>query len=527
MGQVIGIDFGTTTTEVSYIKDGSVRSLKLEDGNYYIPTVIFFESEYDYIIGKRAEILSRNQDYSCAVIRNFKLDLTNKTVKYNIKAKDGSEFVVKPQKAAQLFLNKLLQIVQPKLISIFGEKDGLIDKAVITVPAQFNPAEKEAIKIAISKAAKNSGFNDIKVAAEPTAAAVAYADYDEFKFQEGQTILVYDFGGGTFDVSVIRKAKDKFEEIETDGDKALGGNLLTEKIAAILWDDYCDQLGISYLPFDKDEAAVYSEEEYGLSREKYFRNRMEIISIAEEMKIEFEDENESVSETAELFDMNGNSVNIDLTLCYKDFCKIISKDIDKTIDITTKVFNRTDRKIDYLVLAGGSSRIKLISEKIGQSSVLSALNWVVDDDSQTLISRGAAILAKSKLSTDEKTRFDLGISVREGAEYNVFMPIIKSGVSLPCSGKMKFNIDNRDSIKISYYEKDSKKFPNARSVYDEGIDFVSELEIKTPSDCNAELEVSFNIEKDGTPSVSAKIVDDMENVLSSKELVIKKDGELW
>ena len=525
MGQVIGIDFGTTTTEVSYIKNGSACSLKLEDGNYYIPTVIFFESEYEYFIGKKAEVLSRNQDYACAVVRNFKLDLTNKTVKYNIKAKDGSEFIIKPQKAAQLFLNKLLQIVQPKLISIFGEKDGLIDKAVITVPAQFNPAEKEAIKNAISKAAKNSGFNDIKVAAEPTAAAVAYSD-DE-NFIEGKTILVYDFGGGTFDVSVIRKDKDKFEEIETDGDKTLGGNLLTEKIAAILWDNYCDQLGIVYLPFDKEEATVYSEEEYGLPRVKYFRNRAEIISIAEEMKLEFENEDGAISETAELFDMQGNPVNIDLTLDYKDFCKIISKDIDKTIDITTKVFNRTNLDIDYLVLAGGSSSIRLIAEKIRNNSALSALHWVADDDSQTLISRGAAILAKSKLSTDEKTRFDLGISVREGAEYNVFMPIIKAGVSLPCSGKMKFNIDNRDSIKISYYEKDAKKFPAARSVYDDGIDFVSELEIKTPSDCNAELEVSFNIEKDGTPSVSAKIVDGSDNVISSKELVIKKDGELW
>lgn len=525
MGQVIGIDFGTTTTEVSYIKEGMVRSLKLEDGDYYIPTVIFFLTEDEYLIGKKADVLSRNQDYSCAVIRNFKLDLTNKSMKYNIIAKDGSEFAVKPQKAAQLFLNKLLQIVQPKLISIFGEKDGIIDRAVITVPAQFNPAEKEAIKNAILKAAKNSGFNDIKVAAEPTAAAVAYSDYEEIK--EGQTILVYDFGGGTFDVSIIKKGKDKFEEIETDGDKALGGNLLTEKIAENLWDDYCDQLEISYLPFDKEEADVYSEDEYGLSREKYFCNRAEIISVAEEMKLEFTDDEDSASEIVEMFDMSGNAVNIELSLSYRDFCKIISKSIDKTIEIAANVISRTNQKIDYFVLAGGSSRIKIIKDKIRQNPVLSQLKWVEDDDSQTLISRGAAILAKSKLCTDEKTRFELGISVREGSDYNVFMPIIKSGESLPCIGKRKFPIDNRESIKISYYEKDVKKFPDARRVYDDGIDLVSELEIETPKNCSAELEVSFSIEKDGTPLINAKIVDESNNVISSKELVIKRDGELW
>lgn len=525
MGQVIGIDFGTTTTEVSYFKDGMVRSLKLEDGDYYIPTVLFFLTEDEYLIGKKADVLSRNQDYSCAVIRNFKLDLTNKSVKYSIKAKDGSEFVVKPQKAAQLFLNKLLQIVQPKLISIFGEKDGMIDKAVITVPAQFNPAEKEAIKNAISKAAKNSGFNDIKVAAEPTAAAVAYSDYEEI--EEGQTILVYDFGGGTFDVSIIKKGRDRFEEIETDGDKALGGNLLTEKIAENLWDDYCDQLKIAYLPFDKEEAEMYSEDEYGLSREKYFCNRAEIISAAEEMKLEFTDDEDSVSEIVELFDMLGNPVNIELTLSYKDFCKIISKYIDKTVEIAEKVINGTDQKIDYFVLAGGSSRIKIIKEKINRNSTLSELKWVEDDDSQTLISRGAAILAKSRLYTEEKTRFELGISVRDGADYNVFMPIIKSGESLPCVGKRKFPIDNRESIKISYYEKDVKKYPDARRVFDEGIDLVSELEIETPKNCNAELEVSFSIEKDGTPLISAKIVDSNNNIISSKDLVIKRDGEIW
>ena len=92
---------------------------------------------------------------------------------------------------------------------------------------------------------------------------------------------------------------------------------------------------------------------------------------------------------------------------------------------------------------------------------------------------------------------------------------------------MTFNIDNRDSIKICYYERDVKKFPDARSVYDEGIDFVSELEIKTPPACNDELEVIFNIGKDGTPTISAKIIDDSENVIVSKELVIKRDGELW
>lgn len=525
MGQVIGIDFGTTTTEVSYIKDNGVRSLKLEDGQYYIPTVLFFKSEDDYIIGHEAEKYSRNQDYSEAVVRNFKLDLTSKNIKYNVVAKDGTEFSVKPQKAAQLFLNRLLQIIQPKLIKIFGDKEGIIDKAVITVPALFNPVEKEAIKSSLLKAARNAGFNEIKVAAEPTAAAVAYSDNENI--QEEQSILVYDFGGGTFDVSVIRKSRDKFEEIETDGDKALGGNLLTEKIAEYLWYDFCDNYNMDELPFEKEDAMLYSEEEYGLAKSKYNWNRSEFITIAEEIKLQFSGEEQFVEETASVYNMQGNLINVTLSMTYDVFKKIIKKVINKTISITADVVQRTDHKIDYFVLAGGSSAIKMIYDLISEHPVLKCLNLCDDDDSQTLISRGAAILANAKLSTDEKTRFELGISAREGAEFNAFIPIIGAGVSFPCTGKKRFSIDKKGFVKICYFEKDVKKYPNARRAGDNGIELVSEFQIEVPDSQNAELEVTFNIEKDGTPSISAVIVDSSNKMIASKEIVIKRDGELW
>ena len=525
MGQVIGIDFGTTTTEVSYIKDNGVRSLKLEDGHYYIPTVLFFKSEDDYIIGYEAERYSRNQDYSEAVVRNFKLDLTSKTVKYNVVAKDGTAFSIKPQKAAQLFLNRLLQIIQPKLIKIFGDKEGIIDKAVITVPALFNPAEKEVIKSALLKAATNAGFNEIKIAAEPTAAAVAYSDFEDIN--EEQSILVYDFGGGTFDVSVIKKGKNKFEEIETDGDKSLGGNLITERIAEHLWYEFCDTYNMDDLPFEKEDAISYSEDEYGLEKSKYYWNRAEILSIAEEMKIQLSSENDEDEETASLYNMNGDLINAQLSMTYNTFKKIIKKVINKTIEITANVVQRAEKKINYFVLAGGSSSIKMIREIISEDPILKNLNLCDDDDGQTLISRGAAILANAKLSTDEKTRFELGVSAKDGANFNAFIPIIESGVSLPCTGKRRFQIDNRDFVKICYYEKDVKKYPNACRTDDDGIDLVSELYIDVPENLYAELEVTFNIEKDGTPSISAEIIDETGNVISSKEIVIRRDGELW
>lgn len=159
-------------------------------------------------------------------------------------------------------MNKLIRGIEERLIKEFGPIDGYIEKVVITVPAKFSSSEKEAIR----KAAQNAGLKTAKLAAEPTAAAIAYQnDIGEDESNQEKAVLVYDFGGGTFDVSVIQKENGKFKEIATNGDKDLGGNKLTACIAEEILNRINDDYGME-MPFDEEE---FDEEICEMSRETY------------------------------------------------------------------------------------------------------------------------------------------------------------------------------------------------------------------------------------------------------------------
>lgn len=529
MGKEIGIDFGTTTTEVSYIdQKGYSRSMKIDEGKYIMPTVLYFKSEDEYIIGRRAE--KSSYAYPEACVKNFKLHLTDFTKKYQVKAENGDEFIVKPIKAAQLFLNKLIQHIQPELLKKFGEEDGGIDKAVITVPAQFDPEEKFAIKHAIEKAAKLAGFSDIKVAAEPTAAAIAF---QEENCEEGETVLVYDFGGGTFDVSVIQKRDNRYIEIATDGDKHLGGNLLTEKIAKVIW-EHCLDVVERYYPFDEQEIDNYSEEEYELSWIHFYTNRQRVFEMAEEIKISFYEEEEIDTAIPFFYDDEKEEELISITMRLEEFYHIIKEDIEKTILLTSRVFEETMNdgridKIDKIVLAGGSSQIGLIQDLFEKDMKFKDLIGITGDSS-TLISRGAARLATVELNVEEKTRFEIGTRVVKGKQTNIFERIIKQGETLPCSGKHQFYLcrEEQREVTIEYYEKDIKNYPEASRIDDEGINLVSELTISgIPEISNPSVMVTFQIGADGTPSIYAEILDKNGKVVTSNQLEISKGGNLY
>lgn len=522
MGKEIGIDFGTTTTEVSYIdKNGHARSMKLEAGKDVIPTVLYFKSEDEYIIGKKASSMSSIHPEAC--VKNFKLYFTDPTKKYKVKAENGDEFAIKPIKAAQLYLNRLIDIIQPKLLKEFGEEDGAIDRAVITVPAQFDPEEKEAVKNAITKAASLAGFSDIKVAAEPTAAAVAF---QEENCEDGETILVYDFGGGTFDVSVIQKSGDIYREIATDGDKRLGGNLLTEQLAEVLWVRCLDEVDREY-PFEEDEVNHYSEDDYELSRERFIRNRYQVFNAAEEMKIDFQEEDEVDTQIPFYFDNDSDPKLIDIELTLDEFNDIIYDDINKTVELTYRVLNNTMKsenvkKIDQLVLAGGSSQIRLIMELLGKKPELKDLIGGVSDSS-TLIARGAAKLASIELKVEEKTRFEIGTRVIRGSQLDIFEPFINVGEKLPCSGKHRFYLtrEGQTEVTIEYYEKDIKNYPNATRIDDDGINLVNEFTITgIPAQQDLSVIVTFNIEVDGTPTITAEIIDKDDKTVKADKLSI-------
>ena len=242
MGKEIGIDLGTTNTVVSYVnKKGRLRCLRYENKNI-IPSVVYFMSEKEFIIGEKAK--KRYVSNPEAGIASFKSHLAEKE-KIEVIAENGDKFKYRAKKVASNFLNQVINRIEEQLLKEFGPEEGCIGNVVITVPAKFNDAEKEATKWA----AKNAGFENVKLATEPTAAAIAHRQESG---QEGNSILVYDFGGGTFDVSVIHEERGRFVEIATGGDKHLGGNKLTDILAKYFFRIIEDDYGIE-LPFDEEE----------------------------------------------------------------------------------------------------------------------------------------------------------------------------------------------------------------------------------------------------------------------------------
>src|SRR5690625_4582838 len=206
MSKVIGIDLGTTNSVVSVLEGGEAKVIQNAEGNRTTPSVVSFKNGERQVgeVAKRQAIT--NPDTVMSIKRHMDTDHKEKI--------DGKEYT--PQEISAMILQNLKETAE----SYLGEK---VEKAVITVPAYFNDSERQATK----DAGRIAGLEVERIINEPTAAALAY-DLD--KQDIDQTILVYDLGGGTFDVSILDIGDGTFEVIATAGDNRLGGDDFDEKI---------------------------------------------------------------------------------------------------------------------------------------------------------------------------------------------------------------------------------------------------------------------------------------------------------
>ncbi len=502
MGKEIGIDLGTTNTVVSYVnKKGRLRCLRYENKNI-IPSVVYFMSEKEFIIGEKAK--KRYVSNPEAGIASFKSHLAEKE-KIEVIAENGDKFKYRAKKVASNFLNQVINRIEEQLLKEFGPEEGCIGNVVITVPAKFNDAEKEATKWA----AKNAGFENVKLATEPTAAAIAHRQESG---QEGNSILVYDFGGGTFDVSVIHEERGRFVEIATGGDKHLGGNKLTDILAKYFFRIIEDDYGIE-LPFDEEE---FDEEYCEMSKSDYNKNRAAVLEEADKTKEELSEEMEYEASINLILPGEENAI-WNCRIGRKKFHSLIQDEIQQTIEITRRVVQEAKEagieQIDKIVLAGGSSQIPLVKELMEQN--FGESNPIFADDISTLISRGAALLAKEELNdvTEPMTNIQYGVAASEGVAYRMFKVIIPEGKKLPCSGKAYFylNKDGQERIEIPYFERDIKNYPNAVRTDDDGIVEIDTIEIsnlpKGLRKDEVKIGVAFTIQLDGTLNIQVEVLD--------------------
>lgn len=528
MGTAIGLDFGTTNTVVTYHDNkGKFKTFK-KNGSPLLPSIIYFKNRDDYAIGETAKQLGDGKNPK-AMASSFKTELNKDNKPYMLTLDDGTNLKVMPKAAVRFFLNKLIGEVQDHLIKKFGAENGIIDRAVITVPTKFKDSACSAIKTAAASA-MNLNPGKIKLVFEPTAAAVAAQNDDD---TDATRFLIYDFGGGTFDVSLMQKENNVFKQIVTDGDPKCGGDLLTKILAKQLLEWANEEYGKDF-PFDEDD---FDEELHGISEEKYKKNLYAILKTANETKIALSDEIECTA-TFQFWTSDTQNENYIVDVSRVDFENLIRKVINHTAEITQKIVDGAEAKaiggIDKIILAGGSSQIPMIREILQDK--LGNFNISYSGNVSTLISRGAAILAQNIESlenvTSQKTTMQLGISTTEGLQRGIFKTIIDKDLSLPCENESDFRLlkDNQVNLKIAYYERDIKNFPDAKKIGDDGINLVDILNIDLPQGLKKNstvVRIKFKVNKDSSLEFSAQVLSNDGQIIGGDKIKIKKDSDLF
>ncbi len=522
-GKAIGIDFGTTTTIVSYMgkKNGRLKQLKY-DGEKLIPSVIYFKSKDEWDIGGTA--VTEAAMHPLAEVANFKSHLSDSEYRYEVTAENGDHFFLKPREAARRFLKEIVPEMEKTLLKEFGNMGGTIDRAIITVPAKFPMTAKNAIK----RAAIDAGL-EVNITKEPTAAAIDYLhSYTEFD-KPGTAILVYDFGGGTFDVSVVQRQQDSFKEIATRADNSLGGNLLTERIMRYLIGRIEDYYAVRF-----PENAEDAEDLKGEERIEYQKNIAEIRRKANQMKEALSEEMEVERNLELCFD--GESKIFEAYLSRDDFEEMIRPDIDRTVSIVQKTLDQAaEQGIDYIdtvVLAGGSSNVPLartaLKERLPHLEIDPATN------ASFLISCGAALLAERVEKLDKIaliTNTQIGTSAKEGMVFNKFQMLIKEHTPLPASGSRTFVLDHdgQTEYKIPYYEYDVDNHPGMTRTDQDGMEQVNLLTVELPPGLKkdeTEIEVRFDLQADGSVEIKAVTKDKSSgNVVAGGNLKIKQEQD--
>jgi molecular chaperone DnaK len=347
MGKIIGIDLGTTNSAMAVLEGGEPTIIVNAEGDRTTPSVVGFRKDGERVVGKAAKNQAvTNPENTVASIKRFigrnydETDSERKTVAYKVvKGKDGRNMVdidgheYTPEEISAMVLQKLKADAEKYL----GET---VSEAVITVPAYFNDAQRQATK----DAGKIAGLDVKRIINEPTAAALAYG-LD--KKAQDEKILVFDLGGGTFDVSILELGDGVFEVLSTAGDNHLGGDDWDQRIIDWLADK-----------FKADQGVDLRADKMALQRLK---------EAAEKAKMELSNTQQANINLPFITAVDGNPVHLDYTLSRAEFEKITGDLLDRCktpVDKAMKDAGLSAGDIDEVILVGGSTRMPAVQEEV-------------------------------------------------------------------------------------------------------------------------------------------------------------------
>ncbi len=464
---IIGIDLGTTNSEVAIVKDGRVTVIPVSEGVSILPSVVGIADDGSLLVGEAAKnqyVLRPER-----TVRSIKRHM-GEFVPVKMGDKDYS-----PQEISAMILLRLKKIAEDYL-------QQPVSKAVITVPAYFSDAQRQATR----EAGEIAGLTVVRIINEPTAAALAY----ESGHIGAKKALIYDLGGGTFDVSVVNLEGDVVEVLASHGDNHLGGDDFDQKIV--------------------NHAVQHILKQHGVDVKGSATAMARLQRAAEAAKITLSDQPYALISEEYLIENNGLPLHLSLEISREEYQEMIMPFIDATLDATHIALagaGLTVSDIDEILLVGGATRTPLVANRLEQTLGLQPRGELNPD---LCVAMGAAIQAaiiqgaKTSSVLVDVTPYTFGtsaIAFLNGEEYPYcFVPLIRKNTPIPVSKSEVFftTHDGQTKVDIDVYQGED---PDALNNIEIGRFLIEGLR-KTSS--GNPIVTTFAIDVDGILHVSSR-----------------------